>query len=99
MVPNARDFPFILGKRLAELRGKWIFGFEDDLTVGRFRSLAEKAGVKPVEFHAHNPVVGWWFLPWGQAITGRLGFNTLHWHAKRSRFGHVLTLAARKPAG
>ncbi len=98
MVPNALDLPFILGKRLAEWRGKWIFGFEDDLSVSRFRGLASAAGVAAAEFHAHNPIVGWWFLPWGRGITRRLGLNTAEWHAKRSRFGHVLTLAARKPA-
>jgi len=99
LVPNALDVPFILGKKLAEWRGKWIFGFEDDLSEPRFRRLASTAGVATAEFQAHNPVVGWWFLPWGRAITGRLGLNTPRWHAKLSRFGHVLTLAARKPAG
>lgn len=99
MVPNALDLPFILGKRLAEWRGKWIFGFEDDLSESRFRRLASAAGVVAAEFHAHNPVVGWWFLPGGRGITRRLGLNTAEWHAKRSRFGHVLTLAATKPAG
>src|SRR5881628_466335 len=85
LVPNALDVPFILGKKLAEWRGKWIFGFEDDLSEPRFRRLASTAGVATAEFQAHNPVVGWWFLPWGRAITGRLGLNTPRWHARRSR--------------
>ncbi len=97
-VPNAMDFPFILGKKVAQWRGKWIFGYEDDLSEARFRALTLAAGVSPAEFHAHNPIVGWWFLPFGRVITRRLGLDTLRWHAKRSRFGHVLTLAARKPA-
>jgi SAM-dependent methyltransferase len=95
-VPNADDLPFILGKRIARWRGKWIFGFEDDLSVRRFRRLAARAGVPDPEFHAHNPIVGWWFLPCGRAVTRRLGLDTLAWHAKPSRFGHVLTLVARK---
>ena len=97
-VPNARDYPFILGKKLAQWRGKWIFGYEDDLDERRFRGLAAAAGVAGAEFRAHNPIVGWWFLPFGRAITKRLGLDTAERHAKDSRFGHVLTLAARKPA-
>jgi len=96
VVPNARDVPFRLGKWIAERRGKWIFGFEDDLSEGRFRTLAERAGLTGVEFSAHNPVVGWWFLPYGRRLTDLLGLNTARWHARRSRFGHVLALAARK---
>jgi len=96
VVPNARDIPFRLGKWIAERRGKWIFGFEDDLSEGRFRALAERAGLTGVEFSAHNPVVGWWFLPYGRRLTDLLGLNTARWHARRSRFGHVLALAARK---
>jgi 2-polyprenyl-3-methyl-5-hydroxy-6-metoxy-1,4-benzoquinol methylase len=97
-VPNARDLPFILGKKLAQWRGKWIFGYEDDLNEARFRALARAAGVGAMEFHAHNPVVGWWFLPFGRSLTRRLGLDTAAWHSRKSRLGHVLTLAARKPA-
>jgi len=42
VVPNALDLPFRLGKWIAERRGKWIFGYEDDLSEGRFRRLAER---------------------------------------------------------
>jgi len=97
VVPNAMDLPFMLGKKIAQWRGKWIFGYEDDLSASRFRRLADRAGVAPAELHAHNPIVGWWFLPYGRALTARLGLDSPRWHAKRSRFGHVLTLAARKP--
>lgn len=97
MVPNATDWPFRLGKWIAERRGKWIFGFEDDLSAPRFSRLAKEAGIPGVECDAHNPIVGWWFLPYGKAITDRLGLNTLAWHLKRSRNGHSLRLAARKP--
>jgi ubiquinone/menaquinone biosynthesis C-methylase UbiE len=97
LVPNAEDLPFRLGKWIAERRGKWIFGFEDDLTARRFKALAAVAGVPCDECSAHNPIVGWWFLPCGRALTDRLGLNTRRWHAKPSRFGHVLRLAARKP--
>jgi ubiquinone/menaquinone biosynthesis C-methylase UbiE len=95
-VPNAHDWPFRLGKWIAERRGKWIFGFEDDLSAARFRKLAAGAGLTRVELSAHNPIVGWWFLPYGRKLMDLLGLNTTGWHRKRSRFGHVLALAARK---
>ena len=96
VVPNAHDFPFRLGKWIAERRGKWIFGYEDDLSEGRFRKLAARAGVSHAEFSAFNPVVGWWFLPYGRKITSWLGLNTTRCHARRSRFGHALAMSARK---
>jgi len=97
-VPNARDYPFMAGKKIAEWRGKWIFGFEDDLTEARFRALASVAGIPEAEFRAHNPVVGWWFLPYGRSITRRLGLDTVERHAKESPYGHILVMTARRPA-
>jgi len=96
IVPNAHDWPFRLGKWIAERRGKWIFGFEDDLHEKRFRKLAAGAGLPNVQFAAHNPIVGWWFLPYGRKITDLLGLNTPLWHSKRSRFGHALAMYVRK---
>lgn len=95
-VPNAMDLPFMLGKKVEELRGTWKFGYEDDLTLGRFRTLATRAGIGSFELFAYNPVVGWWFLPYGFRICEMLRLNTLEWHARRSRFGHVLCLIAKK---
>jgi SAM-dependent methyltransferase len=97
LAPNADGWPFMAGKWIAQRRGKWIFGFEDDLSARKFRSLAKEAGIRGYELAAHNPVVGWWFLPFGQAVTDRLGLNTLAWHAKLSRAGHVLQFLVRKP--
>jgi len=95
--PNATDLPFRLGRRYAEWRGTWRYGYEDDLKLGCFRKLAKRAGLQNFEFFAYNPIVGWWFLPYGKAITQRLGLNIPKWHAKRTRFGHVICLLARKP--
>jgi len=97
IVPNAHDWPFRLGKWIAERRGKWIFGFEDDLSAGRFRRLAAGAGLTRVELSAFNPIVGWWFLPYGRKLMDLLRLNTPAWHRKRSRFGHALALVVRKP--
>ena len=98
IVPNADGWPFMAGKWIAQKRGKWIFGFEDDLSAKRFRGLAQEADIREYELAAHNPVVGWWFLPYGKAVTDRLGLNTVSWHAKRSRTGHSLRFLARKPS-
>ncbi len=97
LVPNADGWPFRLGKWIAERRGKWIFGFEDDLSARRFRGLARQASIGSYDLAAHNPVVGWWFLPFGRAVSDRLGLNTFAWHAKPSRSGHTLRFLARKP--
>jgi len=98
LVPNAHGWAFRAGKWLAERRGKWIFGFEDDLSAGRFARLAKRAGLGGFELSAHNPIVGWWFLPFGKTITDRLGLNTFRWHARPARGGHILRFLARKPA-
>ena len=99
-VPNAKDLPFILGKRLAQMRGKWIFGYEDDLDEGRFRRLAS-ARRHSATWNSTRTTRSWvgGFLPWGRSVTRALGLDTEAWHSKRTRGGHVLTLAARKPKG
>ena len=94
--PHVSDIPFTLGKVIAERRGTWKYGYEDDLTLGRLRKLARRAGLQHTKVFAYNPITGWWFLPYGRAITQRLGLNTVEWHAKRSPFGHVVSLLARK---
>jgi len=96
IVPNAHDWPFRLGKWIAERRGKWIFGFEDDLHAARFRKLALAAGLGEVQFTAFNPIVGWWFLPYGRKLMDLLRLNTVAWHSKKNRFGHALAMTARK---
>ena len=96
MVPNKWDIPFILGKWLAILRNTWPFGYEDDLSFFRLRKLAQRAGLCKFTVFAFNPIVGWWFLPYGNSITKRLGLNTLTWHQRRWPMGHVLCLSGRK---
>src|SRR6266853_896038 len=97
IVPNAHDWPFRLGKWIAERRGKWIFGFEDDLHAARFRKLAAAAGLREVQFTAYNPIVGWWFLPCGRKLMDLLRLNTVTWHCKKNRFGHALAMSVKKP--
>lgn len=98
LVPNRWDLPYTFYKFITERRGNWPYGFADDLTLWRARELARQAGFEHVEVFAYNPVVGWWFLRRGQAITERLGLNTLVWHSKRTPFGHVICLVIRKPS-
>lgn len=96
-VPNQWDIPFAIAKKLAQWRGTWGYGYEDDLTFSRFSSLARDAGLDGYELFAYNPVVGWQFLPSGRRLTQLLGLDRLHRHTKRSRFGHVICLCAQKP--
>ena len=63
------DLPFTLFKFVAELRGTWRYGYEDDLSMRRMRKLARRAGLEQVEVFAYNPITGWWFLPYGKAVT------------------------------
>jgi 2-polyprenyl-3-methyl-5-hydroxy-6-metoxy-1,4-benzoquinol methylase len=94
--PNSGDIPFMVAKRILILRNKWAFGFEDDLSAGRLTDLAKRAGVKRIVTYCHNPVAGWWFFPYGREITGLLGLNMVKYHRRKSRWGHVLVMTAKK---
>ena len=97
-VPHAKDFPFMIAKQILLWRKKWAFGWEDDLTGKRLVDLVTKAGVGRPEIYAYNPVVGWWFFPWGREVTGFLGLNTVFWHRTKCPWGHNLVLRAIKEA-
>lgn len=96
MVPNANDLPFMIAKRILELRKKWAFGKEDDLTKKRMTKLAMGAGINNFLIYAYNPVVGYWFFPYGREVTDFLKVNTVEFHKKISIFGHVLVFVAQK---
>ncbi len=95
-VPNAHDLPFMAAKQLLLLRKKWAFGEEDDLTAGRMRKLAEAAGIKKYSITAYNPIVGWWFFPYGRELTNLLGLNTVKMHKLTWFMGHNLVFKAIK---
>lgn len=96
-VPNANDILFMAAKKILEIRKKWAFGSEDDLTVRRVKSLARSAGIQKFSVYAYNPVVGIWFFPYGRELTNILGLNTLKLHKLKSPFGHVILFCAKKP--
>jgi len=96
MAPNAHDFPFMIAKKILMLRKKWAFGYEDDLTIRRMANLAEGAGINKFSIYAYNPVIGFWFFPYGREITNLLGLNTLEKHKLRSPFGHGIIFCAKK---
>lgn len=95
-VPNAWDLPFMLAKLLLLWRKKWSFGEEDDLTTARLADLAKRAGIEHLNIFAYNPIVGWWFFPYGKEITNLLHLNTQTNHQRRWKFGHNLVLTAIK---
>jgi 2-polyprenyl-3-methyl-5-hydroxy-6-metoxy-1,4-benzoquinol methylase len=94
--PNARDLPFMAAKQILIWRKKWAFGIEDDLTIERFKGLALRAGIKKYSIFTYNPIVGWWFFPYGKEITNLLGLNSVKMHKLRSPFGHNVVFAAVK---
>ncbi|MFA5300777.1 MAG: class I SAM-dependent methyltransferase [Lutibacter sp.] len=97
-VPNALDFPFMMAKKILELRKKWSFGDEDDLTIQRMKKLAKFAEIKTFSIYAYNPIVGFWFFPYGREIMDFLGLNTLRIHKTKTPFGHVIMFCAKKPS-
>jgi 2-polyprenyl-3-methyl-5-hydroxy-6-metoxy-1,4-benzoquinol methylase len=94
--PSRLDLPFVLYKSISERLGSWPYGFEDDLTQNRLKYLCRQAGLQTAKIFSYNPVVGWWFLPFGKTITQKLGLNTPRWHAKKSRLGHVVCMTEHK---
>jgi 2-polyprenyl-3-methyl-5-hydroxy-6-metoxy-1,4-benzoquinol methylase len=94
--PSRFDLPFVLYKSITEWRGSWPYGFEDDLTPSRLNDLCRQADLYNAKIFSYNPVVGWWFLPFGKTITQKLGLNEPRWHTKKSRLGHVVCLTAHK---
>ncbi len=95
-VPNAHDLPFMIAKKILEIRKKWAFGHEDDLTIKRMRNLAKLAGINNFSIYAYNPVVGLWFFPYGREILDFLKLNTLKMHKVCVPFGHVIIFHAKK---
>lgn len=65
--------------------------------VVRLKRIAQSARLPNIRLFTYNPVVGWWFLPFGKSITRHLELNTPKWHGKKARLGHVITLLTRKP--
>lgn len=95
-VPNAHDFPFMMAKKILEIRRKWVFGIEDDLTITRLRKLALQSNIKNFFIYAYNPIVGIWFFPYGREITNILGINRSSIHQLKTIFGHNIVLCAHK---
>lgn len=95
-VPNALDIPFMIAKKVLEIRRKWSFGDEDDMTMERMRGIARLAGINNFSIYAYNPVVGFWFFPYGREVTNILGLNNLKTHRSRTPFGHVIIFCAKK---
>ena len=88
-VPNIFDIPFMLAKQLLIMRGKWGFGEEDNMSANRIKKLFFQAGINDsVQTFCYNPIVGWWFFPYGKELTGWLGLNKLSWHQRKCWFGH-----------
>lgn len=96
MVPNARDIPFFIAKKILILRDKWPFGQEDDMTIEKMNDITKAAGILKFKLYSYNPIVGFWFFPYGREIMDTIGLNTAKKHGLESPFGHVIVLCAKK---
>lgn len=94
--PSAHDVFFMIAKKILQIRKKWAFGYEDDLTIDRMKKLAEMAGIRKYLIYSYNPIVGLWFFPYGREITNLLKMNTFDKHKLKSPFGHVIIFYAQK---
>ncbi|KKP46785.1 MAG: Methyltransferase type 11 [Candidatus Woesebacteria bacterium GW2011_GWA1_33_30] len=90
--PNLYDIPFIVAKKILEFRKKWSFGLEENMSMKKIRDLAKKAGVTNIHIYAYNPIVGFWFFPYGREITDFLKLNTFKYHKRITKFGHVIIM-------
>lgn len=94
--PNSLDLPFQIAKLILKLRGKWMFGKEDSLVIWKLIKLFNKNRITVTKAFTYNPIVGWWFFPFGKETTNLLGFNTTKRHMFKSPFGHVIEVMAIK---
>lgn len=96
-VPNSFDLFFLLAKYILKLRKKWVFGYEDNVTKFKIIKLIGSLGNLNYKIYSYNPIVGFWFLPYGREITNTLGLNNFDYHKKESFFGHVIMCVVEKP--
>lgn len=96
MVPNKWSFPFCLIKRLSEFRGRWEFGYEDRISAQKLRKLFLAVGIDDLQIFTFNPVVSWWWLPFGRRICDLFHLNQLKYHKLTTPIGHVLTAVGVK---
>ena len=95
MVPNAWCWQFQIKQRMLKLRGKWAYGFEDDMSPRRLRRMCERVGVR-ADVYAFNPVLGWWWFSKLRPLIRLLRLNTPEHHRRRSWMGFVTVAAIRK---
>ncbi|MFZ5376745.1 MAG: class I SAM-dependent methyltransferase [Patescibacteria group bacterium] len=102
LVPNSLDLPFMLAKQVLIWRRKWAFGFEDDMPTWKLSSLLRAAKIltsksaRKIKIYAYNPIVGWWFFPYGRETTTWFGLNTVRWHKMKSPLGHIIVMVVEK---
>jgi len=95
-VPNSFDLFFLLAKYILKLRKKWAFGYEDNVNRFKITKLVSLLGNLNYKIYSYNPIVGFWFLPYGREITNVLGFNNFKYHKKKSFFGHIIICTITK---
>lgn len=95
-VPNSFDLFFLLAKYILKLRKKWAFGYEDNVNRFKIIKLIRRLGNLDYKIYTYNPIVGFWFLPYGRELTDVLGLNNFDHHKKETFFGHVIICVVDK---
>jgi ubiquinone/menaquinone biosynthesis C-methylase UbiE len=96
MVPNADCWQFQLVQRWQKFTGKWEYGFEDDLSPARLRSLCSEHDASQINAYAFNPILGWRWVPVIKKLVRLLGFDRELLHIRTSGTGFVSVLVAIK---
>lgn len=93
MVPNKWSIPFYFIKKIQSFKKQWGFGYEDQISARKMRQIITQVKKAKIEkIFAFNPIVSWWWLPYGGKITDFFNLNQLKYHKKLSLVGHVLLI-------
>jgi ubiquinone/menaquinone biosynthesis C-methylase UbiE len=96
MVPNAWCWQFQLIQLWQKWRGRWAYGFEDDMSPRRLRMMCERIGLSDTLTYAFNPIFGWRWVPILRRALEPLKLNTVEWHCRRSWMGFVSVLVIKQ---
>ncbi len=95
LVPNAWCIPFQLAQACMKWRGRWPYGFEDDMSPRRLRRMCAAMGLRDIETYAFDPVTGIKWMRGGVHIANLLRINTVEHHCRRSLMGQLAILTLR----
>lgn len=94
--PYCWSFPYFVVKPLLIFLKKWVFGFEDNISIKKSKKITSSLQAKKITMFKFNPIISWWMLPYGRKTTDWLKLNTLEKHTQNSYFGHLTVVVLEK---